>query len=162
MGGKCNKNYLKCMYMYIIFQLLFAPPFLAYFLSGMEILKGEGLDAIKNKLKDVSSTYYMYTFFYSKAMPHKIILGTNKNCFLIMSLNYIALDHKLKVFKIRWSYYQNFVVNIKEATTKLSSFLQLQPNCLLSYSFNQIVFFLTGLSRCYEDQLHGNYLRSRL
>lgn len=38
-----------------VFQLLFAPPFLAYFLSGMEILKGEGLEAIKKKLAEVST-----------------------------------------------------------------------------------------------------------
>lgn len=33
-------------------QLLFAPPFLAYFLAVMEILKGEGLQDIKFKLQD--------------------------------------------------------------------------------------------------------------
>ncbi|KAH3710583.1 hypothetical protein DPMN_070070 [Dreissena polymorpha] len=36
-------------------QLLFAPIFLPYFLSGMEILKGEGLEAIKSKLKHVGA-----------------------------------------------------------------------------------------------------------
>lgn len=32
-------------------QLLFAPPFIAYFLTGLELLKGEGLEAIKTKLE---------------------------------------------------------------------------------------------------------------
>ena len=54
-----------------IFQLLFAPVFIPYFLSSMEILKGEGLQAIKAKLNDVGDFNIIIKHAYYLIIPAK-------------------------------------------------------------------------------------------
>ena len=52
------------------FQLLFAPPFLTFFLGGMEVLKGQNVAGIKQKLNDVSC--FLHSLIIDVPLGHSI------------------------------------------------------------------------------------------